>query len=1043
MANTIEYIFSLQDKMSAKIGNITVNSDRMLGKFADLEKKTLSVNRTFNETGRTLGSLREKIAFLQAEREWIPAENIEGIRAYNREMKKLNKEINKLESLNGGKFKKWSKEAFAAMPGANLISNPLVAGGAALGFAGKSAMNFDEGMAKVNITAQLDEKGLSDLSNRLKKLAKDNHTEIEVAPAGLEKIISQVGDADLSMQILDASLKGSKAGFTDLDTVSGALAQSLSVIGKENTNAKEVLDTFFAAKRVGAGEFADFARYMPGLIAGASNMGINFKEVAGTFAYMTGKGQSAERAAVLMENAFSMLGKSDVRGKMEKAGIKVFDEQGKMRGMVDIFTDLKGVLDGMTDEQKSSILEKFGLVDKEAKNAFALMTSDLGKFKEAMDATANSTGETDKALLFSQNSIQKVTQLWNDFKNMGTAVGTIILPVINVGLDVLSLAINGLSFLLDSLIGLFSWWSEQLQTGNPIIWGITAAITALSAALLINYARSNAVFLLTKAKVIWDGIQAVATWGLTAAQWALNTAFLACPLTWIVFAIGAVVGIVVACWNKFEGFRQFIFSMWETIKVFGSILMDSIVEPFKQIIKGLGAVGSALVHLVKGNFKEAATAAKEGFKDIAAGSLKASPVGMVIGAGQKTMAAYQDGTLTKAWDKGQQRGHKSWQASQAEKNKYDPANIQVAPAPTGAATSTGDYEKLEKLLNDHKKKIGKGGAKGSKVSKVLDLNDAPSTPGKYRQTSDYAAAIHKLAPVKVDFAPVKEKLQAKVQDTPEKVNAVSDKVTDARQRFANAASGSTGKVNESNQEYAPEKTDFLKDIMMNVRKIAAVGAIPLAISLASPMPAEAGILEKNVRETPAVTVQNRIPEIHFPLLSSVPGNDKPEVSFASPWQSGQDLPAFQAPDIRIPEIPVPDIVATPQLPVGNTQAGQTEAPFASPWQSGLELLAFQTPDIKVPEMPVPATPDVNVQVRLPEMPTVPAPSPEIYNYESNERITEHTERFDKETVRESGRSVQMDHFCDQIVIHIQNTDGKGQETIRQEVIKVLNEVLEG
>ena len=189
MANTIEYIFSLQDKMSAKIGNITVTSDRMLGKFADLEKKTMSVNKTFNETGRTLGSLRERIALLQAEREWIPAENIEGIRAYNREMKKLNKEITKLESLNGGRFKKWGKEAFAAMPGSNLISNPLVAGGAAIGFAGKSAMNFDEGMAKVNITAQLDEKGLSDLSNRLKKLAKDNHTEIEVAPAGLEKII--------------------------------------------------------------------------------------------------------------------------------------------------------------------------------------------------------------------------------------------------------------------------------------------------------------------------------------------------------------------------------------------------------------------------------------------------------------------------------------------------------------------------------------------------------------------------------------------------------------------------------------------------------------------------------------------------------------------------------------------------------------------------------------------------------------------------------------------------------------------------------------
>lgn len=755
MANTIEYIFSLQDKVSAKIGNISITSERMLGKFADLEKKTLSVNKTFNETGRTLGSLREKIALLQAEREWIPAENIEGIRAYNREMKKLNKEITKLESLNGGKFKKWSKEAFAAMPGANLISNPLVAGGAALGFAGKSAMNFDEGMAKVNITAQLDEKGLSDLSNRLKKLAQDNHTEIAVAPAGLEKIISQVGDVDLSMQIMEASLKGSKAGFTELDVVSGALAQSLSVIGKENTNAKEVLDTFFAAKRVGAGEFADFARYMPGLIAGASNMGINFKEVAGTFAYMTGKGQSAERAAVLMENAFSVLGKSDVRGKMEKAGVKIFDEQGKMRGMVDIFTDLNGVLNGMTDEQKSSILEKFGLVDKEAKNAFALMTSDLGKLQEAMDATANATGETDKAMEFANNSIMKATNLWNDFKNMGTAVGTLILPIINAGLDVLSLAFKGVNFVLNQIINLFTWWSDQLQTGDPIIWGVTAAITALSAVLMINCVRTNAVLIATKAKVLWDGILAAGTKVLTATQWALNAAFIATPIGWVVLGIGAIVAAVMFCWNKFEGFRQFLFSMWETIKTFGGILYSAIVEPFKQIIKGLGAVGDALAHFFKGEFKEAKEAAKEGIKDIAVGAMKSSPMGMAYNAGKKTVEAFQDGTMSKAWDKGKIRGSESWAASQAEKNQFNPETFQLPETPGSTPATNLTFEEYMKRLEEGEKKKngngGKGGSAGSKMSNVLDLNDKDAVRN-LKSSSDYTAAVRKLSPTQVNFA---------------------------------------------------------------------------------------------------------------------------------------------------------------------------------------------------------------------------------------------------------------------------------------------------
>ena len=864
MANTLEYIFSLQDKVSAKIGNITVTSEKMLGKFADLEKKTVSVNRTFNETGRTLGSLREKIALLQAEREWIPAENIEGIRAYNREMKKLTKEITKLESLNGGKFKKWSKEAFAAIPGSNLISNPLVAGVAALGFSGKSAMNFDEGMAQVNITAQLDETGLDDLKTKLKKIAKDNKTDVLVAPVGFEKINSQLNDVDLSLSILDASLKGSKGGFTELDTVSGALAQTLSIVGKENASAQEVLDTFFAAKRVGAGEFADFARYMPNLIAGASNLGIGYKEVAGTFAYMTGKGQSAERAAVLMENAFSVLGRADVRGKMEKAGISVFDDTGKIRSVVDIFGDLQGILSQLNDEQKSSLLEKFGIVDKEAKNAFAVLSSDVDKLKGSMNDVANSSGETDKALQYSKNSMQKATEVWESFKNVGLEVGTFILPLINAGLDVASTVLSGLGYAVNLINGLFSWWWEQLATGNPLIWGITGAASALSAALLVNCVRMNAVLLATKAKLIWDGLQTGATWLLTTAQWALNAAFYASPLGWIALAIGAVTAAVVYCWNHFEGFRKFIMSMWETIKEFGRVLLDAIVSPFKQILKGLGGVGSALVSLVKGDFKEAATAAKEGFKDIGEGMLNASPV--MVGAN-----VVKNGNWSEAWEKGQQEGAKSWQASQNKKDEKNNGIDSLIPSAIQPETPAVNYDDLMKKLAKTKKA-------GSKGKKVINLNETSKTAQDYKETSDYTAVTKKLEPVKVHLSPVSQTM-AKA-DT-------AGKVIDGRSRFA--------KADDSRQQYEPENENYLADIMRNVRKIAAVAAIPLAVNIAAPaQPAQAN-------DKPAFT-QLMQPDITADIPAPVMTVNVPPVQDKMQPVNKQKTPALTQ--------PVPPIIAT-------------------------------------------------------------------------------------------------------------------------------------
>lgn len=738
MANKIEYIFSLRDQISVKLAGITATSEKTRSALSGVQEKVRSAEDVFQDTGKTVGSLKARIDALQAEKEWIPADNLPAIKEYNREIARLTGELNRLETAaGGGKFRKWASEAFDAIPGASLLKNPLVTGMTAATLAGSAGMTFDENMAKVNITAQLDETGLDDLKKRLKQIAADNKTDVQVVPVGFEAINSQVNDVELSLSILDAALKGSKAGFTDLDTVSAALAQTLSIVGKENTTAQEVLDTFFAAKRVGAGEFADFARYMPNLIAGADNLGIAYKEVAGTFAYMTGKGQSAERAATLMENAFSVLGRVDVRKKMEAAGVDVFDDTGKIRSIVDIFTDLQNVLGGLNDEQKSSLLEQFGLVDKEAKSAFSVLMSDTEKLRESMHDVANSTGETTAALGYSRNAMQQATEVWNQFKNIGLQVGEIMLPVISAGLIVAGGVLDGVSVVMEAVIGFFSGWYAVVQEGNPVILGLTTTLGILTAAMAVNYAWTRRAFLIGGLKKAMDIAQTVATGGLTAAQWALNAAFYASPLGIIAAGIGVVVGIVTLCWQKFEGFRMVVLGVWEVIKEFGRTLFDSIVAPFQKILSGIGSVGTAIVQLVKGNFSEAADAAKQGFRDISSGVLEANPVSM-------TYNTFRNGNYSAAWEKGKQAGRDSWAASGEEKT----ISAAVQPAvtaplqPDSTPMASPNFDKLLASLET--------GKKASVKSKVLDLNDAP---GNLSESSAYSAITQKLKPREVSLLP--------------------------------------------------------------------------------------------------------------------------------------------------------------------------------------------------------------------------------------------------------------------------------------------------
>lgn len=738
MANKIEYIFSLRDQISAKLAGITATSDKTRLALSGVQEKVRSAEDVFQDTGKTIGSLKARIDALQAEKEWIPADNLPAIKEYNREISRLTNELNELETAaGGGKFKKWASEAFDAIPGANLLKNPLVAGITAATFAGSAGMTFDENMSKVNITAQLDEAGLDDLKKRLKQIAADNKTDIQVVPVGFEAINSQVNDVELSLSILDAALKGSKAGFTDLDTVSAALAQTLSIVGKENTTAQEVLDTFFAAKRVGAGEFADFARYMPNLIAGADNLGIAYKEVAGTFAYMTGKGQSAERAATLMENAFSVLGRVDVRKKLSAAGVDVFDDTGKIRSIVDIFTDLQNVLGGLNDEQKSSLLEQFGLVDKEAKSAFSVLMSDTEKLRESMNDVANSTGETTAALGYSRNAVQQATEVWNQFKNIGLQVGEIILPVISAGLTVAGGVLDGVSVVMDTVIGFFSGWYALIQQGNPVIIGLTTTLGILTAAMAVNYAWTQRAVVIGGIKKVLDITQTAVTGGLTAAQLALNAAFMASPLGWIAAGIGVVIGVVTLCWQKFEGFRMVVLGVWEVIKEFGRTLFNSIVAPFQKILSGIGSVGTAIVQLVKGNFSEAAEAAKQGFKEISQGVVTSNPVSIIT-------RTIQNGDYSTAWEKGRQAGRDSWAASREDKQ----TQIVVQPTettplqPTSTPMASPNFDKLLASLETGKKASGK--------SKVLDLNE---TPSNLSESSAYSAITQKLKPREVSLLP--------------------------------------------------------------------------------------------------------------------------------------------------------------------------------------------------------------------------------------------------------------------------------------------------
>jgi len=865
---TVPYTFTLNDRVSGGLRQINTESEHVRSAMDGVGQKMKAADALLNATGRSVGALRAKIEALRAEREWIPSDNIDAIREYDREIKSLGDEIERVEQLTSGQsnLSKWAGDLANSVPGIGLLKNPIVQAGAAMIGTAKSAMTFDQNMAQVNITTLLEGEELENLKKNIKGVAEEFGADAAAVPLAFDLINSQINDADKSMNVLAASIKGSKAGFADVNTVASALAQTVSLLG--DVDANEVLDVFFASKRMGAVDFSSLAQYLPKLLSTGVGMGIDYKDVSGAFSYLTGKGQSADQATVMLQNAMSMLGKGDVRDKMAKAGVKVFDEQGKMRGMTDIFGDLSNLMNGRSDEERSQLLEGFGIVDKEAKGAFNVLMADMEKYKGIVegvqDATKNEEGN--KALAASKNTVQEAEEAWNRFKNVGLSIGEKMLPVISTGLETFSTLVEGLSpvvqvvapiisgalsgvavvlegitFTLRVLTGFFGGWLSTLQEGQPIVVGLTAALAALGTVWAANTA-------IAKADIIWQGaknaltvVSTTLTEGWAAAQALLNAAFLACPLTWIVVAITAVIAAVAAAWQKFEGFRMAVYGAWSVVKEFGRALLTAIVSPLKQILKGLGSVGEAIGKLFNGEFSEAASLAKAGFKEIGKGVVQSSPAGIAT-------SAWKNGNYSQAWEKGRQAGRESWLKSQASDNTATQQAEKLEAAvsvPESIKPAVSTQNLLNRIGKEGKNgKIGNAGKNG-KTTKILNLNEEATN---YSQSASYLAATQKLEPVTARLLPI--------GNTPASATVAG---RGKPQHPISAASALT--VDVAQQEYEQDGTNYLSDIMANVRKIAAAVMLPMAVSLTSPADASASTNIQSLSSAqnitaPSVTIQS-------------------------------------------------------------------------------------------------------------------------------------------------------------------------------------------
>lgn len=219
------------------------------------------------------------------------------------------------------------------------------------------------------------------------------------------------------------------------------------------------------------------------------------------------------------------------------------------------------------------------------RQAMTAATSEGGKFYQMNDRIAQTPFGR-----FGQLADQSLDTLLSLYK--------VIEPLLIPAFDMLSGILSGLEPVIGAAASGVGWLVQMFKEGNPLVIGAAAAVGTYSLATFVSTS-------VLKGWTVAQWLQVTAMIAAEKAQKLLNAAMWNNPVGWITLAIGALVAAVVYCWNKFAGFRAFIYTAWDTVKGFGLALQEYLVDRFWEIVDGIGAVGKAVIRLVKGDFKGA------------------------------------------------------------------------------------------------------------------------------------------------------------------------------------------------------------------------------------------------------------------------------------------------------------------------------------------------------------------------------------------------------------------------------------------------------
>ena len=234
------------------------------------------------------------------------------------------------------------------------------------------------------------------------------------------------------LQVVSASSKLAKAGFTDTNTAMKASLSVINAYGMGIENINKVSDILLNTQNLGVTTVGELSNALSKVTPVASAFGVSIENVTSALALMTKQGTNTEVASTGLSSILSELGKSGTNASenLQKASESAGLAETSFKDLLDSGKSLGDILDIMSDyaEQNNlSLVDMFSSIEA-GKSALQITNAGAEEFNETLDSMETATGLVSESF---EKMVTPSQKLDSAIATLKTTIGEKLKPAVD------------------------------------------------------------------------------------------------------------------------------------------------------------------------------------------------------------------------------------------------------------------------------------------------------------------------------------------------------------------------------------------------------------------------------------------------------------------------------------------------------------------------------------------------------------------------------------------------------------------------------------